>query len=115
MNGALNGFGDPDPTSARILWRYSVPAAVGLGGLCDFLRWTLGKRGAVVVGLVLGVISEDEGLAEGSETSTSSGRGSVLKVEEERGDVDGQLLVLFVGFVKCVYTSGRRGCSSVDP
>ena len=114
MNGALNGFGDPDPKSARILWRYSVPAAVGLGGLCDFLRWTLGKRGAVVVGLVLGVISE-EGLAEGSETSTSSGRGSVLKVEEERGDVDGQLVVLFVGFVKCVYTSGRRGCSSVDP
>ena len=67
------------------------------------------------MGLVLGVISEDEGLAEGSETSTSSGESSVLKVEEEGGDVDGQLVVLFVGFVKCVYTSGRRGCSSVDP
>ena len=69
MNRALKGFGGPDPTSASILRRYSVSAAVGLGGLGDLLRWTLGKRGAVVMGLVLGVVVvEEDGLAVGGET-----------------------------------------------
>ena len=47
---------------------YSVSAAVGLGGLGDLLRWTLGRRGAVFVGLVLGAVAEDDGLAKSSET-----------------------------------------------
>ena len=47
---------------------YSVSAAVGLGGLGDLLHWTLGRRGTVFVGLVLGVVAEDDGLAKGVET-----------------------------------------------
>ena len=47
---------------------YSLSAAIGSDGLGDLLRWTLGRRGAVFVGLVLGVIAEDDGLAKGIET-----------------------------------------------
>ena len=49
---------------------YSVFAAVGLGGLGDWFRSTLRRRGVVFVGLVLGVVAEDDGLAKSSETET---------------------------------------------
>jgi len=68
-------------------------------GLGDLLHWILGKQGVVVVGLVLGVVVEDEALTEGSETWISGGEGSVLEVKEERADVDGQLVALFVVLV----------------
>jgi len=36
---------DEEATSARIFRRYSLSAAVSLGGLGDRDRWTLGKSG----------------------------------------------------------------------
>jgi hypothetical protein len=99
LNRTFNGFGDPDPTSVRILLRYSVSAAVGIVGLGDLLRWTLRKQEALVGLLVLDVVFDNEVLAKGSETWISGGESSVLEVNEEKADADGQLVVLFVVLV----------------
>ena len=88
---------------------------------CGWFRWSRqlasldigGEAWGSCCEFSIGVIAKDEGLAEDSETLISSGEGC-LEYQGREGDVDGQLVVLFVGSVTRVYISGRRGCLSVD-